>query len=82
MVSSAMLRRVALVRTDVSEEPGAMYTYMVFMVSTPSASLLLNHVPFHVTHCLYTENFMLLKHVPLHFLHVLYTEAFIFANFC
>jgi hypothetical protein len=33
MVSSGLLRRVALVRTDVSEEPGAAKKYLVFLRS-------------------------------------------------
>jgi hypothetical protein len=39
MVSSGLLRRVALVRTDVSEEPGAWPSHLVFIRSVPSSPI-------------------------------------------
>jgi hypothetical protein len=43
MVSSGLLRRVALVRTDVSEEPGASFTLMKEARNNPEDTILHCH---------------------------------------
>jgi hypothetical protein len=71
MVSSGLLRRVALVRTDVSEEPGASFIRVTKVTAVKTSNLTFYNAYLHVRNILKFRVLLLLSHAPFHAVHSL-----------